>query len=139
MTSIFAPRSPRRPVFAHPQGASMEEGLPSAAQPGRGAAGRRRFRALGGLLIAAAVLAGCSRPAPPAEPIRSVKLVTVGAAPMHAQVEYSGEVRARVESRLGFRVAGKIVQRQAELGQRVQAGQVLAQLDPRDYELAAEA
>lgn len=139
MTSIFAPRSPRRPVFAHPQGASMEEGLPSAAQPSRGAAGRPRSRALGGLLIAAAVLAGCSRPAPPAEPIRSVKLVTVGAAPLHSQLEYSGEVRARVESRLGFRVAGKIVQRQAELGQRVQAGQVLAQLDPRDYELAAEA
>jgi multidrug efflux system membrane fusion protein len=44
-----------------------------------------------------------------------------------------------VESRLGFRVGGKIVQRQAELGQRVKAGHVLAQLDPKDYQLAAEA
>ena len=44
-----------------------------------------------------------------------------------------------MESRLGFRVAGKIVQRQAELGQRVRAGQVLAQLDPKDYQLAADA
>jgi RND family efflux transporter MFP subunit len=48
-------------------------------------------------------------------------------------------VRARVESRLGFRVAGKIVRRQAEPGQRVTVGQVLAQLDPQDYKLAADA
>lgn len=71
--------------------------------------------------------------------MRSVKLMTVGAGALESTLEYSGEVRARVESRLGFRVAGKIVQRQAELGQRVRAGQVLAQLDPRDYQLAADA
>jgi RND family efflux transporter MFP subunit len=53
--------------------------------------------------------------------------------------EFAGEVRPRVESRLGFRVAGKIVRRQAELGQRVRAGDVLAQLDPQDYKLAAQA
>ena len=90
-------------------------------------------------LAAAAALAGCSRPAPPEEPVRSVKLMTVGVDALESTLEYSGEVRARVESRLGFRVAGKIVQRQAELGQRVRAGQVLAQLDPRDYQLAADA
>lgn len=70
--------------------------------------------------------------------MRAVKLVTVGGA-LQARQDYSGEVRARTESRLGFRVAGKIVQRQAELGQRVRAGQVLAQLDPQDYQLAAAA
>ena len=40
---------------------------------------------------------------------------------------------------MGFRVGGKIIRRQAELGQRVQAGQVLAQLDPQDYRLSADA
>lgn len=92
------------------------------------------------LLLAASalVLAACSRPAPPEEPVRAVKLMTVGVGALQSQVEYAGEVRARVESRLGFRVAGKIVQRQAELGQRVKAGEVLAQLDPRDYQLAAD-
>ena len=96
----------------------------------------------GGLVLTlatVALIAACSRPAPPEEPVRSVKLMTVGAQALQAQVEYSGEVRARVESRLGFRVAGKMVQRQAELGQKVRAGQVLAQLDPRDYQLAADA
>ena len=91
------------------------------------------------VLASAALLAACSRPAPPEEPVRSVKLLTVGVGAMQSSLEYAGEVRARVESRLGFRVAGKIVQRQAELGQRVKAGQVLAQLDPRDYQLAADA
>ena len=91
------------------------------------------------VLATATVLAACSRPAPPEEPVRSVKLLTVGVGAMQSSLEYAGEVRARVESRLGFRVAGKIVQRQAELGQRVKAGQVLAQLDPKDYQLAAAA
>ena len=71
--------------------------------------------------------------------MRSVKLLTVGMDALETRLEYAGEVRARVESRVGFRVAGKIVQRQAELGQRVRAGQILAQLDPRDYQLATDA
>ena len=91
------------------------------------------------LCAAAGWLTGCSRPEPPPEPVRAVKLLTVGVGALQSQVEYAGEVRARVESRLGFRVAGKIVQRQAELGQRVRSGQVLAQLDPQDYQLAAQA
>lgn len=133
MSSTLAPRPARRPVVAPPLGAFLR--LLQAR--GRGWS-RVRLAGTAVLALALGVLAGCSRPAPPVEPVRSVKLVTVGASPLHSQLEYSGEVRARVESRLGFRVAGKIVQRQAELGQRVQAGQVLAQLDPRDYELAAQ-
>ena len=84
-------------------------------------------------------LAACSRQAPVEEPIRAVKLLTVGASDLNARAEYAAEIRARVESRLGFRVAGKLTQRQAEAGQRVQAGQVLAQIDPQDYQLAAQA
>ena len=92
-----------------------------------------------GLALVAVLVAGCSRTEAPPEPVRAVKVLTVGASSFQSGHEFSGEVRARVESRLGFRVAGKIVQRQAELGQRVKAGQVLAQLDPQDYRLAAEA
>lgn len=85
------------------------------------------------------LLAACSKPAPSEEPVRSVKVMTVSSTSLTAEPELAGEVRARVESRLGFRVAGKMVRRQAELGQRVQAGAVLAQLDPQDYQLAAQA
>jgi len=91
------------------------------------------------LACASVLLAACSRPLPSPEPLRSVKLLTVGLEDMAASAEFAGEVRARVESRLGFRVAGKLVRRQAEPGQRVRAGDVLAQLDPQDYQLAAEA
>ena len=87
----------------------------------------------------ASLLAACSRPAPPEEPVRAVKVMTVGTSAFSASHEYAGDVRAQVESRLGFRVGGKLIKRQAELGQRVLAGQVLAQLDPQDYRLAAEA
>ena len=86
-----------------------------------------------------ALLAACSKPAPPEEPIRAVKVLTVGVNTFSSGYEFAGEVKARLESRLGFRVAGKIIKRQAELGQRVKAGQVLAQLDPQDYKLAADA
>jgi len=91
------------------------------------------------LVGAAVLLAACSKPAPLEEPVRAVKVVTVGTNAFSSSHEYAGEVKAQVESRLGFRVGGKIIKRQAELGQRVKAGQVLAQLDPQDYKLAADA
>ena len=90
-------------------------------------------------LALGAALAGCSRPEPPPEPLRAVKLLTVGASEVQAQRLFAADVRARVESRLGFRVAGKLVQRHVELGQAVRAGQLLAQLDARDYRLAVQA
>ena len=90
-------------------------------------------------IAAAALLAACSKPAPPAEPIRAVKVQTVGLQDTRSTLEYAGEVKARVESRLGFRVGGKIIERPVEAGQRVKAGQLLAQLDPQDLKLGADA
>jgi RND family efflux transporter MFP subunit len=49
---------------------------------------------------------------------------------------FTGIVEARVQSDLGFRVAGKILERAVNSGQRVQKGQVLMRLDPVDLELA---
>ena len=96
-------------------------------------------RSILAILGAVMLVSACSRPAPPEEPVRSVKVITVGLGAFESGQEYAGEVRARVESRLGFRVAGKITKRTVEVGQRVKAGQLLAQLDPRDYQLAADA
>jgi membrane fusion protein, multidrug efflux system len=91
------------------------------------------------VLASAAVLAACARPEPAPEPVRSVKLLTVGPSSLSAASEYAGEVRARVESRLGFRVGGKLVERPAEVGQRVKAGQLLARLDAQDLALSGQA
>ncbi len=90
-------------------------------------------------LGAALTLSACQKPPAPPEPVRAVKVLTVGAVPGVSALEFSAEVRPQVETRLGFRVAGKLQQRQAELGQRVRAGQLLAQLDPQDYQLAVDA
>lgn len=93
---------------------------------------------LGVVLAFTLLFAACSKQAPSEEPVRAVKLMTVSVQGMQSGAEFAGEVRARVESRLGFRVAGKLIKRQAEIGQRVKPGQVLAQLDPQDYRLAAD-
>ena len=95
--------------------------------------------AIAAFTAAALVLSGCTKPLPTQEPVRAVKVLTVGMGTFHAGSEFAGEVRAQVEARLAFRVAGKIMARQAQLGQRVKSGQVLAQLDPQDYTLAVEA
>ena len=100
---------------------------------------KKIISALVGVYVCGMWLVGCSKPAPPEEPVRAVRVMTVGASPFISGYEFAGEVKAQLESRLGFRVGGKIIKRQAELGQRVKAGQVLAQLDPQDYKLAADA
>lgn len=91
------------------------------------------------VLVVALLLGACSRPEAPQEPVRAVKLMTVSRTGVQSQSGYAGEIRARTESRLGFRVGGKLVQRPVEVGQRVVAGQLLAQLDAQDLALAAQA
>lgn len=88
---------------------------------------------------ATALLAACSKPDEQPEPIRSVKVMRVQVGNLQSAVEFAGEVRARTESRLGFRVGGKLLSRPVQVGQRVHAGELLAQLDAQDFQLAADA
>jgi len=103
----------------------------------------RIFANFGPTLVLAPLLAvglvACTKPVPMEEPVRAVKLLTVQTGKMQSESEFAGEVRARTELRLGFRVPGKLVRRQAEVGQRVKAGDVLAQLDQQDFKLAIDA
>ncbi|OFA06794.1 efflux RND transporter periplasmic adaptor subunit [Duganella sp. HH101] len=87
-------------------------------------------------VLAAAVLAGCSKPAEKTEDIRPVRAIVLASSDVDVNAEFSGEVRARVESRLGFRVGGKIVARKVDVGTLVKHGQVLMQLDPQDLQLS---
>jgi RND family efflux transporter MFP subunit len=88
------------------------------------------------LLLLPLLLAACGKEVPPPEPIRPVKVMVVGEKAGAAGLSLPGEVRARYESPLGFRVGGKIVSCQAELGQSVKRGTVLAQVEATDYQLA---
>lgn len=91
------------------------------------------------VLTLVAALAACSRLAPPEEPIRAVKLLKVEGQAISGEQEYAADIRARTESRLGFRVGGKLMQRQAEVGMIVKAGQMLAMLDAQDLRSGADA
>lgn len=87
----------------------------------------------------ASLLGACSKPVEQPEPIRSVKVMRVETGALQSTIEYAGEVRARSESRLGFRVGGKLLSRPAQVGQRVRAGDLLAQLDGQDLQLGVDA
>jgi multidrug efflux system membrane fusion protein len=92
-----------------------------------------------GLIGVPLLLAACSKPQPQPEPVRSVRTLVVASAAAAGTQDYAAEIRARTETRLGFRVGGKMVSRSAEVGQRVKAGDVLARLDPEDLRLSQEA
>jgi len=90
-------------------------------------------------LTATAGLAACSKTETAPDPVRAVRTLTVAAQSAGGSYEYAGEVRARTESRLSFRVGGKMLRRAVDLGDSVKAGQVLAQLDPQDLRLGQDA
>src|ERR1700752_3689917 len=97
------------------------------SRPPRPAPNRPAMRAFTALplalsLIASVVLVACGKEPAAAEPVRAVRTLTVGQLSGATRRDYAGEVHARIESRLAFRVGGKIVQRSVNLGDRVKGG-----------------
>lgn len=98
------------------------------------------LRRLGlGLLLILPVLwlSGCRTHAEPQEPIRPAIVARPQSAAAEAGNLYSGDIKARYESTLGFRVGGKIRQRRVDVGAHVKAGDLIAELDPQDLQLQA--
>ncbi|TWI06119.1 multidrug efflux system membrane fusion protein [Luteimonas cucumeris] len=89
------------------------------------------------LAAAFGCLAACSSADEPAEAPRPVLVTRAGDATA-AAVAFAGEIRAREESALSFRVGGKLVRRDVEVGARVKRGDLLAVLDPGDLRLQAQ-
>ena len=87
--------------------------------------------------LLATALTGCVEEKAPVVQDRLVKVVKVGNGSTDQGRQYSGEVRARYETLLGFRVGGKIAERLVDAGAVVKAGQVLARLDGTDAGLQA--
>lgn len=80
-------------------------------------------------------LTACQEPETTTEVIRPAQIWTVSGQGLTGSTTYSGEIKARYEADLSFRVGGKLVARNAEPGDAVTAGQVLAQLDTADLKL----
>ncbi|MFI4979231.1 MAG: efflux transporter periplasmic adaptor subunit, partial [Nevskiales bacterium] len=68
-------------------------------------------------------LAACGKPPAKPEEIRPVRSIVVNVGSVDAGNTYAGEVRPRYESDLGFRVAGKILNRSINVGDVVKSGQ----------------
>ncbi len=93
-----------------------------------------------GAAIASALLAlsGCDKAEPKPEAIRAVPVLKITPGNYSALATYSGDVRARYETLLGFRVPGKVISRQVEVGSKVKQGEVIARLDAADARLATD-
>src|ERR1700747_314815 len=97
-----------------------------------------RLLAGASLALIAVALAGCNDSvAQKAEPIRPVLVATAHYEAETPERSFVGTIRPRIESDLGFRVAGKVAKRLVEVGQRVDVGQPLAILDEVDLRLQA--
>lgn len=90
-------------------------------------------------LLTLPALLACTPAPPQQEPLRAVRTMELQSDVATLQHEYAAEVRARTESRLAFRVGGKLVRRLVDVGSIVKAGQPLAQLDPADLALGQDA
>jgi membrane fusion protein, multidrug efflux system len=90
------------------------------------------------LLLAGTVLTGCKEEKPHTEAPLPVRVVVVAPATSTDTRSYTGVVRPRYETDLGFRVGGKITERLINVGDPVSRGQVIARLDTTDYKLALE-
>lgn len=84
--------------------------------------------------LALSVLIGCKEDADAPEPLRSVKSVVVSPGAEAEVVTQTGEIVARREVAISFKLAGRIANRPIEVGMSVQPGDVLAALDPQDLE-----
>lgn len=93
----------------------------------------------GGGFAAFSFHANASRPAANSEPvIRPARVAEIAYKKQSQALLLAGTVVPRIESTLGFRVSGKIVQRSVDVGAVVKAGDVIAILDPADYKLAVD-
>jgi multidrug efflux system membrane fusion protein len=105
----------------------------------KGNVARSRGQWAGVILVMLLAVAGCRKSSVPASEARPVHTVQVTLTPDDQESSYTGDVRARWESALGFRVPGKITLRRVDVGASVKKGDLLAKLDPEDQRLGAEA
>lgn len=90
------------------------------------------------LFAATLLLSGCQADDPPVVAKRIVLVQPASSAATQSGI-YTGEIRARHEFDLAFRIAGKLAARLVDTGAEIKPGQTLAKLDPADIELAASA
>ena len=92
-----------------------------------------RLSILAAALIATTV-AGCNEPAPSTSEARPVRTVTVEHNAEGGTVSLTGQIRAKDQVGLAFRLDGRMIERPVNVGDVVTAGQVVARLDPQNQQ-----
>jgi membrane fusion protein, multidrug efflux system len=91
----------------------------------------KRFRVVA--LIAGVLVSACQRETEaPVPEVRPVRTVTVAKRDIGETVTFTGRIEAENETRLSFRIGGRMVERRANVGDQVEPGQVLARLEPQN-------
>ena len=85
-------------------------------------------------VLIAASLAGCDKKPPPTAQARPVRTITVERGAAGETVSLTGQVRAKDQVSLAFRLEGRMVKRLVAVGDVLRAGQIVAQLDPQDQQ-----
>ncbi|WP_346833171.1 efflux RND transporter periplasmic adaptor subunit [Pseudomonas abietaniphila] len=86
------------------------------------------------MVLSGLMLGACSKEEPPPEPVRPVLYMEVKPQATENLGRFAGNIAARYESTLGFRVSGRIASRSVDVGSEVEKGQLLATLDPTDLQ-----
>ena len=94
-----------------------------------------KLQILTAVLIAAA-LTGCNRKPPPAAQARPVRTVTVEHSVEGETLSLTGQIRAKVQVSLAFRLDGRLIKRPANVGDLLNAGDVVGVLDPQNQQNA---
>lgn len=92
------------------------------------------MKRLSGIILTGLLLSACSKEEPPPEPVRPVLFIEVKPQAQESLGRFAGNIAARYESTLGFRVSGRIAQRSVDVGAQVKKGDMLAVLDPTDQQ-----
>ena len=94
--------------------------------------------AVGLFLIVLSMNFGCEKEIPPKEVIRPVKAIQISDAKIMTGRSFPGKAKGVQEVELSFRVAGPLITRPIKVGDEVKQGDVLAQIDPRDFEVTVQ-
>jgi membrane fusion protein, multidrug efflux system len=81
--------------------------------------------------LIAATIAGCDKTTAPISEARPVRAVSVRQGAEGEIVSLTGQLRAKDEAALAFRLDGRMIERPVHVGDRLAAGQVVARLDPQ--------
>ncbi len=116
----------------------MKAGEPLRPRQGFGLIVRDRLGVFPALIVVMASLAceqGVEQPAPSIRLVRTQKVFATSGARTR---NFTGAAKAGIESKISFRVSGTLQQLLVEVGDVVPEGQLIAEIDPRDYELQVE-